>query len=544
MRRASPAPRFRGPFRISLCAFLTLGVSTGLITGGWSLRAAAQDPGGIRFSFGVNQRFEADTNQRLQTESPGASYSSTTRFSFGLRSETRNQSLRLGADLPLRLFSIPGDSRRFATDTPDLNFTYNRVAAQSDLLITGSSRRDDLRFFRPIDAIVDILDPTDPADPLDPVDPLPDPDDPTLPDIDPVEPTDPLPPGLDELPDDEELDDVDLIDGRGTRQLIQLGSRLRVGLGGPVTTTFNLNLRELRYSGDANPALNDTRRLTFGTVTTLRLTPVTEGTVDLLAERFERDDPAEFRRDTRRIGFGIRHELTQTLTANARLGYSWIDIREFDTVRQRRGVDAGLGLDLELTRGSLSFDSRVLTTDEGRLTTASLTRSLPMPNGALSFSASARRNVDGTRTSFTVGRDMDLRRGPLSANVGLSRSPAGDWGTIGRVNYGETLPRGSWRVSLLQGFSIDEANEETRRTLATASFTHIINQSSRINLGAAYSATPDRDNARFTATYSRDVTRDWSMNLGYRYDNRSRDDGQADSHAVFLSIGRSFNTAF
>jgi hypothetical protein len=548
MRSAPSAPRRRGGFsRIPLCALATLGVSAALLTGGWTLRATAQDPGGLRLNFGINQSFEAETNQRLQLDSPGTAVTSMTRLDFGLRSETRTQSLRLSASLPLRLFYAPDDTRRFVVETPDLDFAYSRFAPRADFTASGSLRTEDLRFVRAIDEIVDILDPVvpvvpgDPVIPVDPVDPIPVPDPDLPPGItDPADPVSPLPPG--DLPDDEELDDIDLIDGRGTRQRIRLDSRLRLGLGGPVTTTLRAGLRETRYSGDVNPGLRDSRRLTFGVTTALRLTPVTEATVDLLLERFERDDEAGFRRDTRRLGFGLRHEVTQTLTARANLGFGWVESRDDeDLLRRRRGLDAGLGFDLALPRGTLRFDSQTSVTDTGRRSTASLSHSLPMPNGTLSLSASARRLDDGTRLSFTVGRNMDLRRGPLSASVGLTRSPGGSWGTIGRVNYREALPRGSWRVSLLQGFTLDEEDRETRRTIASAGYTHDINRSSRVTLDAAFSRSPTTDAARFRATYSRDVTPDWSLNLGYRYDNRSRTGGRADSHSVFLTFGRSFD---
>lgn len=534
----------RVPSRFPLCALLSLGLAAALMTGAWTPRAVAQDrqPGGMRLSFGVSQRVEAATNPQLRLESPGTAVTSTTRLDFGLRSETRTQSLRLGGSLPLRLFRIPDDPRRVAVDPPDLDFAYGRLAARADVAVSGSLRSEDLRFVRAIDEIVDILDPVEPVDPVAPI-PVPDPEAPPPPDL--AVPADPAlpPPAPGDLPGDPELDDVDLIDGRGARRRIALDSRLRLGLDGPVTTTLRAGLRETRYSGDVDPALRDFRRLTLGAVTALRLTPVTEGSLDLFAERFERDDDAAFRRDTRRIGFGIRHAVTQTLTVGAELGYSWVTTREDDALRRRQGVDGGLGFDLDLPRGTLRFASQVRLADPGRLGTASLTRLLPMPNGTLSLAAAARQTADGTRTSVTIGRNLDLRRGPLAADVGLTRGPAGDWDTIGRITYGEELPRGSWRVSLVQGFTLDEDARETRRTVATARFTHDINRNSRFTLDAAYATMP-AEAARFTATYTRDLTRDWSLNLGYRYDTRRRGDGRADSHSIFLTFGRAFDLGF
>ena len=540
MRPKPPAlPPRRGPFRASPA----LGLAAGLLLASGTLPAVAQDPGGLRLTFGIDQRFEADTNQRLQVNRAGNSFTSTTLLSAGFISDTRTQRVRFGTTLPIRLLNLPDDSRRFARGRPDLDFSYSRVAPRSDFSASATYRSSDLRFVRPIDLITDILDPIDPVDPIDPI-PLPDPADPADPSdpTPPVDPVDPLPPDLGDLPEDEELDDLDLIDGRGTRNQVRLNSQLRVGLGGPVTTTFNLGLLETRYSGDVNPALSDTRRLTFGTFTTLRLTPVTQGTIALSLDRFERDNAAQLRRDTRRISFGINHELTQTLAVNASIGQSWIETEEFGITRERQGIDLGAGANLALPRGSVGFNASTQTTDAGRRSSAALSYNLPMPNGSLTLGASARRTQDGTRTNFTIGRNMDLRRGPLSASLGLSRSQEGNWGTIGRVSYSEELRNGSWRITLLQGFSLDIDDQETRRTLASAGYTHFINNSSRLNLNAAYSSTPRTDNARLSATYSRDLTRDWTMNMGYRFDTRSRDSaGRADSHALFLTLGRGFN---
>ena len=421
-----PSPLRRGRLRTSLGAGLAVGVSVGMVAGLWTPHAVAQaDPGGIRLTFGINQRFEADTNRSLDVDSPGTSLVATTRLSFGLRSETRNQSLILGSTLDARVFDIPDDSRTTSTSNPNLNFSYSRSAARSELRISGNFRSEDISFIRPIDQIVDGLDPLDPDPPVDP-------DDPDAP----VEPDDPP---LDDLPEDDDLDDLDDLFGDGRRERLVLNSELRLGLGGPLVTTLRANLHTLTYSGDANPNLTDTRRITLGATVAMRHTPVTQGTLNLFFERFEEDNAEDLRRDTLRLTYGITHQLTQFLSVNARLGPSRVETREFGVTRETTDIDGAIGFNLELPRSTLSFNTGARTTDEGRVINANLSQNIPMPNGSAGWSLTARDAVEGTRVSATVTRSMALPRGSLTANLGVTRGPSGDLGPIGRLSYREDL---------------------------------------------------------------------------------------------------------
>jgi hypothetical protein len=539
MRPSRPflAPR-RGRIRAALGAVVAGCASAGIVGALlWTPQVWAQEvPGGLRLTLGVSQRFEVDTNRGLDAPSEGTSTLATTRLRFGLVSETRNQRLSFGSTLDARLVNGPSDDRSTTTGDPNLNFSYSRSAARSDLRVSGSYLSEDIRFIRPIDQIVDVLEPEVPVPPVEPVDP----DDPDAPPAD--DPADPPP--LDDLPEDDDLDDLDDLTGEGTRHRLNLNSTLRLGLGGPLVTSLRAGVRSTTYSGDANPNLTDTRRITLGSSVSMRLTPVTQGTLALSFERFERDNLADLRRDTLRLSYGITHQLTQALSVNARIGRSRVETREFNITRQRDGADGGLGFTLQLPRSTLSGSTSVRTTDTDRVITASLSQSIPMPNGSLGWSVTARDAVEGTRVSATVNRSMDLPRGSLSGNLGVTRGPSGELGPIGRVSYREDLASGTFRASLQQGFTLDSDDEESSRTLLNTTYTHQINEGARLSLNAAYSRIDGDDNGRFSATYSQDVTRDWGMSLGYRYDTRDRTAGRAEGHRVFLTLDRSFNIGF
>jgi hypothetical protein len=502
----------------------------------WTPQVWAQEvPGGLRLTLGVSQRFEVDTNRGLDATSEGTSTLATTRLRFGLVSETRNQRLSFGSTLDARLVNGPGDGRSTSTGDPNLNFSYSRSAARSDLRVSGSYLSEDIRFIRPIDRIVDVLDPDLPEEPVDPVDPDAPP---------PEEPADPPP--LDDLPEDDDLDDLTDLTGEGTRERLDLNSTLRLGVGGPLVTTLRAGVRTITYN-DASPTLRDTRRLTLGSSVAMRLTPVTQGTLNLSFERLERESSVEdTERDTLRLSYGITHQLTQFLTVNAQIGRSRVETQDrlLGTTRTRDGTDSAVGFALELPRSTLRFNTSTRTTDTGRVINASLAQSIPMPNGSLGWSMTARDTVDGTRTSVTLNRNLELPRGALSGELGVSRSASGDLGPVGRVTYREDLASGTFRASLQRGFSLDSDDQESSRTLLNATYSHRINEAARLNLNAAYARIDGDDEGRFTASYSQDVTRDWGMNLGYRYDTRDRAAGRAEGHRVFLTLDRSFNIGF
>jgi hypothetical protein len=122
-----------GGHRLALAA-----VGLSLVAGLWITPVHAQD-GGTVLSFGVAQRFEASDNLELDDPSAGNSFSSTTRLSFGLVSETALSRFTLDASAGLVGAFGPGSSLiDEGLVSPGISFNYDRSVASANLNVTGS----------------------------------------------------------------------------------------------------------------------------------------------------------------------------------------------------------------------------------------------------------------------------------------------------------------------------------------------------------------------------------------------------------------------
>jgi hypothetical protein len=215
--------------------------------------ALAQDGSGMRAVLGVTQGFAADSNRDPVPGGGARSFVSTTNLSFGLRSETRAQLIQLESVAGIRFSDIRGERRQVGFSDPELRGTYRWDGARAGLLLSGRYAREDLRFLRTLDDLVERI---------------------------PVLGPDGLPVfGDDGLPVLEDViilpDDPSAFIGRGTRALADLNARLDLGRGGPIATTLTVDHRSLRYSGGATDA--DSTRTSLGAESRLRLSPVTTG---------------------------------------------------------------------------------------------------------------------------------------------------------------------------------------------------------------------------------------------------------------------------
>jgi hypothetical protein len=151
-RAAQPRAELGG-HRLALAAGLSL------VAGLWIAPVYAQD-GGTVLSFGVAQRFEASDNLDLDDPSAGNSFSSTTRLSFGLVSETALSQFTLDASAGLVGAFGPGSSLiDEGLVSPEISFNYDRSVASANLNVNGSLNEDSISSYN----TVDLTDPT--ADP-------------------------------------------------------------------------------------------------------------------------------------------------------------------------------------------------------------------------------------------------------------------------------------------------------------------------------------------------------------------------------------------
>ena len=170
----------------------------------------------------------------------------------------------------------------------------------------------------------------------------------------------------------------------------------------------------------------------------------------------------------------------------------------------------------------------------------------------MSFSFGVTDTDTGQRFSAEVGRSYATPRTAFSGRIGATRGVTGEVYLSGSVTAARELPRGNLSLDLAR--AVVSGNEQNNEQVITSlRFGYLQNLTPLSNLGFAVDfadATVNTSglsttNASLTATYSRTLTPDWSMDLGLRH--RYRDEstiGPASSNELFLSLGRDFVTRF
>lgn len=203
---------------------------------------------------------------------------------------------------------------------------------------------------------------------------------------------------------------------------------------------------------------------------------------------------------------------------------------------------------------SLTYDAFEQDGISGQRETVSLSNTLTIdrPLGPLTISSSVDSTEDGERVSAAVGRRYELPWGVVSGTLGVTRGVAGDTFMTGSVNAAYPLPRGNLTLGLSRGVSSGN-EEDTERVNNQVTFGYLqeIDPLSSISFGANWAEVEETgtgnrsSNTTLTATYTRELTRDWNMDLGYRH-RRSDDStgGSANSDELFFNLRRTFVTRF
>lgn len=228
-------------------------------------------------------------------------------------------------------------------------------------------------------------------------------------------------------------------------------------------------------------------------------------------------------------------------------------------LNDNRRYTFGVNARFDLTRAatlttSLNYDIFEEDGTPGQRETVSLNNTLTIdrPLGPLTISSSVDSTEEGERVSASVGRRYELPWGVVTGSLGLTRGVAGDTFLTGAVNAAYPLPRGNLSFGLSRGVSSGN-EEDTERVNSQVNFGYLqeIDALSNISFGANWAEVEETStgtrssNATLSATYTRTLTRDWNMDLGYRH--RYSDDstsGSAQSDELFLNLRRTFITRF
>jgi hypothetical protein len=337
---------------------------------------------------------------------------------------------------------------------------------------------------------------------------------------------------------------------------------LRAGLAGDVEDGVDLPKRGLRlgYSRDGlDSAFEVKARLTESKIDFLRpLADFTDENGDIVLP----DDLDEL------IGSGWRRQLgfdtTLTLGRNAPfgavlgVGASELSYRDASNPAlddsRRAYADVGLRFDLSaVTRLDVGLRYSIYEDSDQQDETWTLRSNLTFdrPDGNLRFGLTATETEDGTRISADVGRLIERPWGSIDARLGVIGT--GDGGTTlgGGLKLNYDLPDARLTARLDRSLASGKDNDETLRTALALGYRKAINQRSALSLDIGYVEIDNRvtglgtDLASLSLGYGYELTRDWTLNLGYAY--RVRDEegiGRTQENAVTLTLRRGFEIGF
>lgn len=278
------------------------------------------------------------------------------------------------------------------------------------------------------------------------------------------------------------------------------------------------------YSKTSNRE-NDTSTFIYDVGAVFRFSKTTEGTLSFGQEKFKEDNAASRKVDTSDLTFGISHELGNALTLTGQFGYE-------DRTTKAAGISV---------------------TESGYFVGAGFSQE--RPNG-LFFGGV---DYNGTRFrdeySVNVGRSLELPDGSLSANITLTNIEVDGLQVTGYIDYIRRMATGELAISLSNEQRTDSSDRDILFSKLAVGYEQEINSFSSFEVSLDLSRTqnkyfsaafPIEDRATFTASYSRAVTPEWDLNVGYshREYTATNTTTNANSDSVFLTLTRDIQFGF
>ncbi|WP_371039447.1 hypothetical protein [Rhodosalinus sp. FB01] len=323
-------------------------------------------------------------------------------------------------------------------------------------------------------------------------------------------------------------DTVELPDGSvvtekaGQRRSAMAGITLETGLTAPLGLVLDLRREATEYTDTTDPDLYDTRETRASVGLRMTLTPTTEGLLEVSRSLYTAEDTLRRERERRAARFDLTHELSGGTVLEASLG-----VTDIDEIARAGGAP------------------RI----EENGFTGSLGLSRPLPLGSIGISAATALETTGRRNTLNLERVIVRPNAELRLGLGVSSDEDGEIEPVADIAYALDLPTGALEASLSQSVTTSDEDEDLSRLRASLNYVHDINALSRLSLGADYvsvsdlgaGSAGDEERATLSVTYSRDITRDWSLDLGYSHDREDTGTTRAASgNRVFLGLSRSF----
>lgn len=318
-----------------------------------------------------------------------------------------------------------------------------------------------------------------------------------------------------------------LVGNGGTLRDRSVGLKYEAGLNAPLGFILDLSHAEKDYDNVASTSVKDTTRNSATGTVRFKLSPVVTGrfVVGLANQKTYQSATNALITDrtTNDYSVGVAYEVNPVLVVDAQIGFT-----DVETVRP-------LG-----------------TTETSGLTGAlSLTKSLP--NGTIFGTLSSTRNQNGERVSLSFGRDLQLPNGALRGMIGITQGDTGQSSWIGSLSYSKQFRTDVLTVSVNRSASTNANDDEVIDSRVGVSYSHPINDDSRLGLsfdwgqqkdtGATSASTTELTNLQ--ATYSYDLTSEWSLSSGVEWRKRVDTDPlsptDATSTSIFVTLGRNFS---
>lgn len=177
--------------------------------------------------------------------------------------------------------------------------------------------------------------------------------------------------------------------------------------------------------------------------------------------------------------------------------------------------------------------------------------SLDRPDGGYGATFTATDTEEGRQYALTLSRDITLRNAALSAGIGASRAANGESYLSGSLDYRLEGEAGSLTVGIDRSLRSDSSDAEELLTSLSLATDYVLTPQSALGADltlarAENTATGDgTDVASLGISYSRTLTRDWSLSASYSFEHRDPDDGaSAQASSIGVSISRSFDVRF
>ncbi|WP_298854410.1 hypothetical protein [uncultured Ruegeria sp.] len=294
----------------------------------------------------------------------------------------------------------------------------------------------------------------------------------------------------------------------------------QTGLNDPLGFQFTYSHRERSYTNTIDPNLFENRIDDYSATAFFRFSPVFQSDLRIAYSEFAAEDSVRTDEQTTVVSIGGTYDVSPITTINASIGYSQVD----DTQRA----------------------TNTTTVTEDFVWSFAWTKTLP--DGSADFQIDQLFGVNGSRINATAGRSYQRPNSVLSFNAGFTRGPFDEVTPIGQIDYRYQLASSQLGATLQRRVATSTQSLETRQTVAFLTYDYFINQVSGLSFTVNYidqedegpGPTNPRDRSTFTASYTRAITRDWALNVGYQYERDDQNGFAATSDSVFVTLGRRF----